>query len=651
MPQEEAALELMHGDLDELCVNDFGSFWDRAFMGQDVVLPEMQFDTDMLIAESRPGPQPEKVTTFSQFSSRLPPLDIAEDDSDVGEEGSSEDTTYRESVTQDYTGPNPAPSSMPIPTYKKLCSDVQSYASALPAACSMPTINALSRGLETYLKCAQKYLSFIHVATFCVEKRDVELVLAMAAIGLLYRFEHTKSYELYFMARMILLEKLRCEHFQLASDVLCNQDSLVHNKSDKLRKIQTLILLITLASWGSKKVRSDAVSMAGELAKLVREHGMSELEDGTPPADWTTWVAAEERRRTLFAAYVLGGLHNIAFDIPPLILNHEIDLLLPDFVQSWVSDNTIQWQQAPRQSRRMFQEGLRSLFDGRGIARDASISSFSCYLLILAIIQEIYLERHRPSGSLRPESIETFEVALRAWQTSWELTEESSPDPLTSKAPFGLTSAALLRLAYIHLNVDRGNCKRLLWGDLHVGTHSTFPLDRSSHVERAVLHAAHALSIPVRLGIAFMAATKTPIWSIEHSLCSLESALLLKDWLGIMATVVQASGIEALHKSEKRLIRVITAIIQETDHAETLDFPDDDATRYQRMAATVVKLWTHVYQGTHVLEIDDNIRNGLRLVADSLHLNAHFADVRPRFDILQSGNDLVTAEGESLVNR
>lgn len=57
-----------------------------------------------------------------------------------------------------------------------------------------------------------------------------------------------------------------------------------------------------------------------------------------PLREWTAWATSEERRRTIFAAYILSSLHNITFGIPPLILNREIDLRLPDFSQPVGSD-------------------------------------------------------------------------------------------------------------------------------------------------------------------------------------------------------------------------------------------------------------------------------------------------------------------------
>lgn len=272
---------------------------------------------------------------------------------------------------------------------------------------------------------------------------------------------------------------------------------------------------------------------------------------------------------------------------------------------------------APRQARRSFQEGLRSLWEGNGFPREASVSSFSCYILIIGLLQQIYLDHYNSSGRQQQASVETFEVALRAWKVSWNGSDEPNLDPLSSKAEFGLSSAALLRLAYIRLNFNRGICRGVLWGDLTIIERNPIP-DRSLHVERAVLHAAHALSILVRLGTSFMATTKTSIWSVEHSVCSLESALLLKAWLGMISTVVRSSGVKALRISEKRLLGIVTSIIKETDYAEMINLSDDDASRYQHMAMVVVNLWSRVFQGVHVLEIDDDVRYGLQLVADSI---------------------------------
>ncbi|KAF2964019.1 hypothetical protein GQX73_g9551 [Xylaria multiplex] len=263
-PQAEATFGVLPCDSDELYMNDFDIFWDRAFIPQ----PDVLFSLDAPIFGAQPQPAPQaatKVTSFSQFSSGLPSLDLVEDASDSHEADHSEDTRnqYQSARNNGYT--DSAPWSISSSVFERLCEEIRSYASVLPIECQIPTNNDLTRGLETYLKCTQKYIPFIHVATFSAEERDVELPLVMAALGLLYRFEHNKAYKLYFMVRAIWAEKTRRENLRLASDVICNLDHTGQSKIDKLRKIQTLILLVIFASWGNNIVRPDALSMAGEL--------------------------------------------------------------------------------------------------------------------------------------------------------------------------------------------------------------------------------------------------------------------------------------------------------------------------------------------------------------------------------------------------
>jgi len=267
---------------------------------------------------------------------------------------------------------------------------------------------------------------------------------------------------------------------------------------------------------------------------------------------------------------------------------------------------------------RSFQSGLRSLFAGKSFSKEAGVSSFSCYLLMIGLSQKIYLHRHSSIDFIPSEFVTTFEAALRAWQVSWEAVDEATLDPHSATSPFGLSSAALLRLSFIRLNVKHEVCRGTFWGGSPALMTEISALDRSLHVERAVLHAAHALSMLVRLGISYMATTKTSIWSIEHSVCSLESAVLLKNWLAMISTVVASSGTDGLRVSEKKLLGIFTAIIKETDYAGILSLPDDNAIRYQRMAATIIELWASLFQGPHILEIDDEVSSALRVLADSI---------------------------------
>lgn len=605
-----------------LDVGDLEFSWDPNFSTQDI-LPDTLFDFNLPLEGSLPASITPYDSCFNLFASRLPAFSDSEDDTEVEVEDESESESEWGTTVDDLAesvgseSVDTTPWFITVPGYKKLCDEVQSYLNVIPMGCSVPSVDTLMRYLETYLQCTQKFLPFIHPATFSAEKTDIELVLAAAAAGAQQRYDLPKAYELYFIAKVIVLEKLRLESLQVTSDLLSGQNGSTRSRTDNLRMIQTFILLINFASWADRRILSDAATLTSQLAKLVRENGLSASDEMPRDISWLSWVSAEEKRRTLFAAYVLFNLHTIAFGIPPLIMYHEIGLFLPGYVEQWEAKNAAQWRQAPRRVERRFQECLRCLYDGTGIPKKARLSSFSNYLLIHGLLQQIYVNRKGSTRPLEPKTIDSFEKALGAWQISWERSDECSLDPSSPKGPFGLSSTALLRLAYIRLNSDFNLCRRLLTGDAQCILNIGSGLTRSPHTDKAILHASHALSIPVCLGVSYVASNQTAIWTIEHSLCSLECAISLKNWLEIISEAVKTCGIEGLRKDEKILLRIVTGIIKETCLDATIDILEDDVSRIQRMASTVLSLWAGMFQGVHTLEIDNTIGAGLRLLANS----------------------------------
>ncbi|KAM0323527.1 hypothetical protein ACHAQA_008808 [Verticillium albo-atrum] len=216
-----------------------------------------------------------------------------------------------------------------------------------------------------------------------------------------------------------------------------------------------------------------------------------------------------------------------------------------------------------------------------------------------------------------------MEGALRAWQESWEATRESTLDPSSPKGPLGFNSTALLRLAYIRLNTNIGPNRQLitrdprdiaaafLRGDTHVQK-------RSPHLDRAVLQCIHALSIPVRVGIAFVARTQTLNWSIQHALCNLECAFLLRHWLQAIAQAVDDNGFAELGSDELKLLNMVASLVRETDLRDTLDDDQDHGRRIRRLAASTIQLWAETFKGFHVFEMVHVIGAGLSLVAETM---------------------------------
>lgn len=130
--------------------------------------------------------------------------------------------------------------------------------------------------------------------------------------------------------------------------------------------------------------------------------------------------------------------------------------------------------------------------------------------------------------------LNTFRRALRSWTSVWQQAPESSLDPHNENGPIPFTSSSLLGLAYVRLSLNLGPYRQLETRDPYCIAGSLYRSpnpQRSSRLTPALIYSAHALSIPVRLGIDHVARSQAFFWSVRHSLASLECAILLSKWL------------------------------------------------------------------------------------------------------------------------
>ncbi|GKZ27072.1 hypothetical protein AbraIFM66951_004538 [Aspergillus brasiliensis] len=595
-------------------------------------------------------------STFTSLSSRLPPL---EPDSLSSR---NERLPYNE--LESATGFDPSevsrasfPWDISVRTHERLSVAIRSYERILPAEFLIPSRHTMSRYIEGYFRSFHEHFPFLHPPTIKMDTLIPELVLAMAGIGAFFRVEKRKGYALYLASKAIvthyLEQRTRMPIVGLAGGSSNRLKGGVHAvnpiniergvendgslftsdaclSSHPLQTLQTLIILMAMATSADVPAVRDALVMGSQLAMLTREAGLSQPDEIVGQCSWVDWIHREEYRRTLFTSYILSNLTSITFNVPPLLVNNEIGLSLPHCNTEWVKLSAAEWQYTREtcgHTERQFQSTLEETLAGRDIHHEEPLSALGNYALINAIIQNIYFKRQTTVGhSFNPDTIKKFESALQVWQRSWEATQETSLDPSSPSGPLGFNSAALLRLAYLRLNANIAPCRNLISQDpksiaQSIACDISTLFTRSLHVDRAVLQCIHALSIPIRVGIPFVAYTQSINESIQHPLCSLECAILLSRWLGIISEAVQATGLETLREDERKLLGMIASLIKETDMASTLDSNDADSYCIRRMAATVVRLWAETFRGIHIFEIVRVIGETLSALADILEEN------------------------------
>ncbi|KAM7199270.1 zinc finger protein ADR1 [Rhypophila sp. PSN 637] len=492
----------------------------------------------------------------------------------------------------------------------------------------LPTNLSLARYLRSYIEGFHRHLPFLHIPTLTVQSCPVELLLAMAAVGTQYCFEADKGVDLFTAARAIASERIKRRDIRMAR-------SSVTGTADDLNLIptaQALLILMAMATWSNHQlIVQEATRIQSILGGLVREDGLVQRREEISDTHetWQTWSRAESTLRTKYIVYCFSNLHSIIYKMSPHILSSEISMRLPCSAAEFQATTEAEWRRARAANARPaahFQAAFQTLLSPpqpSGGSESPTHSSLGNYILIHAIIQQILgMREFSNSAALPPEAIRLMQGALSKWQLDWERSPESSLDPIDHNNPMSFNSMALLRLAYIRLNISPGS------GGLALKTRDpalvaqalrnlTGPPQRSPALTAALHHAARAFGIPVMIGINLVAKTQTFTWSIQHSLCALECALLLSKWLEAVANV---SGVDdSLSPTDKEydVLEVLKMMLAETKFALP-EGPRSLQDTARHISIGVLRVWASIFKGSQTWAVVDIIGTSLDLYADML---------------------------------
>lgn len=565
-------------------------------------------------------------SSLSQFGSRLPSLQP--------EDKAPPSALYRRDVTSKNFHPL-----VSAEHRQRVLTELTSFPGCIEEGFVLPSRHALSRYFGGYFHSFHGHFPFLHTGTLRTGSMNVELFLAIASLGARYRRELDISIRLFHVAKAVVLERFHRYHpTKRLSSGSGPRRQPVHNRvsewdDDKQRTVemvQTLILIIAITTWCGPESAFDALSIRSVLDSLIRGDETLHVRE-RPPDNWESWIRYENLKRMLFVAFCFLNIHTIVFDIPPMMLAGEMRLDLPCSEREWRADNEKEWREArdtTGQPCQDFQEAFRGLFANINEQSELfkmnsmGFSSLGGCALIHAVIQQIWLVRNsrlpakQPSrGDLLIDEMNTFERALKRWAIHWERNQESSMDPLSPHGPVAFTSTALLRLAYIRVNLDLGPIRCLSSWDPYLIAKSLYespPAQRCEKLTRAALHCAHALSIPVKLGLDYVAQTQVMYWSNQHALCSLECALLLSKWL---ESVTVPDPVPPLTAMEERLLNFVVELVVETDWKVSCE---DILQTKALLHAMIVRLWARLYQSGSVWEMVNLIGKSLNAYADLL---------------------------------
>ncbi|KAH7109783.1 hypothetical protein EDB81DRAFT_736447 [Dactylonectria macrodidyma] len=522
---------------------------------------------------------------------------------------------------------------------KRILGQLSLFPGCMPNDFVLPSRYALSRFVAAYFNVFHEHYPFLHVPTLELETVRIELLLAIAAVGARYSRDWEVGVELFHLAKAIALEGLHRRRTVALTDrngLAQVRETGGRNRYELVEVIQALLLLMAIATWFNEEPAVyEALSIRSVLDSLIREGELKHRRESSP-GNWRDWVKYESLKRTKLVVFCFFNIHTIVFDMPPMMLSGELHSDLPCSENEWKAASETPWREV---SNRLtppqdFQTAFEQLFIPSGdesySISSGGFSSLGGFVLIHAVIQRIWLVRNatlpdQQCQQLSLDRMNSFERALKAWSICWESNDESSMDPLSPNGPLSFTSTALLRLAYIRINMDLGPVRSLSTWDPELiakSLNDSPPAQRSHKLTRAALHCAHALSIPVKMGIHYVARTQVIYWSNQHALCSLECAVLLAKWL---EAVSAPNPSPPLDTAEEHTLSFAVQLVAESNYRGSLERMSP---HMNALSSEVVGLWATLYKSESVWQMVDLIHRSLNAFAKLLE-NRHRDPVSP----------------------
>lgn len=182
--------------------------------------------------------------------------------------------------------------------------------------------------------------------------------------------------------------------------------------------IQTLVLLMSYGCWDRDvRLLEPALDLQSLTSRYIRIGLRSTMPSHESQLSFRDWIGVETHRRTILIAFAYLVIQSVAYDLPPVVLNSEIQgLQLPCEPDIWEARNEQEWRVAVRRSDYApspIADVLHYLLN-ETIGEDETglrASSTGMFIVLLSLVQRVAMVRqlHGSSSALPPAELESLQ--------------------------------------------------------------------------------------------------------------------------------------------------------------------------------------------------------------------------------------------------
>ncbi|KFY79552.1 hypothetical protein V499_01484 [Pseudogymnoascus sp. VKM F-103] len=485
---------------------------------------------------------------------------------------------------------------------------------------NMPSAQSLQRFLVSYLTCFHRHYPILHFPSLDLRNAPTPLILAMCAIGALYRLSRKTAKDLWFWANKMLELELQTPPSDLMSP------STIAAAQCKL--------LLSLFAVFSGDVTEQALTQWGYWTTeyRLRRAILALKRPNTESLSWESWCLRETSKRLLYGIFIMSSLMTVAYDMTPSFsVTQDIDLEMPDEERLWEATNAQQWEEIIKSRKAPTLISVRDAMTHLIFAKEDSTSrtdvmswtAFATTVIMHAVNVHMwnimqftqsfttFAIGEQNNTDLRACLVTQVESALARCYTL--LTADRSEREHTSddlEGPLIFNCLALLRSAYVRVATGAGNFNRmmLLWNDPDQVTSSIqsyidSPQERNPFLTTAVHKAYGGLLIPIKAGHLLVRKTAALSWSVEHAIAAWDCALFVLKWIHTME--MQQRELPPNDEEMRNL----------TNFAQLLTEVDSEYNGKGSLAAEVTRVWASFLDDTWVWGITPRMGYVLRLMS------------------------------------
>ncbi|PNS14175.1 hypothetical protein CAC42_6688 [Sphaceloma murrayae] len=520
----------------------------------------------------------------------------------------------------------------------------------------LPSEVILEKCLRAYLDCCHIHMPFLHLRTFKVNKCPSPLLLAMCAIGSLYRLERSIAGDLFEKASKALERTLANQALKMNLGWVKPKSGVPNSDHNPLWVAQTQHLVIFFSTFsGDPKAVRKGFDMLPQLTMDYRFRAAAlshQRQTASDNQNWHDWIELESSKRILYATFVLSNLLNITYGIPPalsILQDGEVDM--PDDEALWNAPTRDQWRlrlvvRKPR-PRFTMRDAVVQLMHGETAANGSLFTDWSPLIATIAMhaisvqmwngIQCVHLYEEGKSLSsvmssvpdpasatfgydyIRVRSFRHLENSLSRCRT---MIMRSNAEGETTwsdyDGPLLFNCAALLRIAYARSLTGIGALNRivLLSGDgklveRMIADYVTAPQTRGAYLNKVMGHIFEGFCTPIKAGMLLTQKTAALTWSIEHAIAGWDTVLLFTKWVhrceGLQMRAGRGVG-KGLEEEEVVMLDKLRRLLRDA-------CVDLDGRRVASMAGEMARLWASFYDDTWVWGVTPRVGFVLRELA------------------------------------